>query len=109
VRAVSVHPGVVRTELGRHMTPEIIQQLVPGGGGVAALNFKSIGQGAATSLWCAVMAPADAVGGHYCEDCQVAEIVDDPNLRRGVRPYALDPARADALWAKSESMVGERF
>ena len=29
--------------------------------------------------------------------------------QRGVRPYALDPERAKALWAKSEEMVGERF
>ena len=27
----------------------------------------------------------------------------------GVRPYALDPEHAKALWAKSEEMVGERF
>ena len=36
-------------------------------------------------------------------------IVENPNYRGGVRPYALDPARARALWAKSEEMVGERF
>ena len=32
----------------------------------------------------------------------------DP-IAEGVRPYALDPARAKALWSKSEEMVGERF
>jgi hypothetical protein len=30
-------------------------------------------------------------------------------LSEGVRPYALNPERAKALWAKSEEMVGERF
>jgi hypothetical protein len=49
------------------------------------------------------------VGGKYCEDCHVAEIVKDQNVRGGVRPYALDPDRAKALWAKREEMVGERF
>jgi hypothetical protein len=60
-------------------------------------------------VWSAVVAPASAVGGRYCEDCHVAEVTNDPAARQGVRSYALDPARADALWAKSEQMVGERF
>ena len=77
--------------------------------GLPAFQFKTIPQGAATSVWAAIVADADAVGGHYCEDCHVAEIVDGAGLRGGVRPYAVDPERAKALWAKSEEMVGERF
>jgi NAD(P)-dependent dehydrogenase (short-subunit alcohol dehydrogenase family) len=107
VRATAVHPGVIQTELGRHLTPELIAQIMPSG--PQAMVFKTIPQGAATSVWSAVVAPADAVGGRYCEDCHVADVTDDPNARAGVRAYALDPARADALWAKSEEMVGERF
>ena len=51
------------------------------------------------------------VGGRYCEDCHVAEIVTEgaDSPRGGVRAYALDPEHAKALWAKSEEMVGERF
>jgi hypothetical protein len=49
------------------------------------------------------------VGGRYCEDCHVAELIDDPKIRGGVRPHALDADNAKALWAKSEAMVGERF
>lgn len=109
VRAVAVHPGGIRTELGRHLTPELIQQILPPGGTPATFPWKTIPQGAATSLWAAVTAPAEAVGGRYCEDCHVAEFTDDPARRNGVRRYALDSARADALWAKSEAMVGERF
>jgi hypothetical protein len=71
--------------------------------------WKTIPQGAATSVWAAVVAPADLVGGLYCEDCHVAEPNNDPASRGGVRAYALDPERAKALWAKSEDMVGERF
>ena len=56
-----------------------------------------------------MVATADEVGGRYCEDCHVAEIVSDPANREGVKPYALDPERAKALWAKSEEMVAERF
>ena len=114
VRATAVHPGGIHTELGRHMTPEVIQQMIAAinagqPAGAPAFRFKSIPQGAATSVWSGVVAAADAVGGRYCEDCHVAEIVDDPDVRVGVRAYALDPARAQALWARSEEMVGERF
>ncbi len=56
------------------------------------------------------LAPAEEIGGLYCEDCHVAELVDGASLMSGgVRPYALDPAHAKALWAKSEELVGEKF
>jgi NAD(P)-dependent dehydrogenase (short-subunit alcohol dehydrogenase family) len=114
VRATAVHPGGIQTELGRHMTPEVTQQMMAAvtaaqPPGAPAFQWKSIPQGAATSVWSGVVASADAVGGHYCEDCHVAEIVDDPSFRGGVRPYAVDPEHAKALWAKSETMVGESF
>jgi hypothetical protein len=114
VRAAAVHPGGIQTELGRHMTPEVMQRLMAmlSAGqppGAPPYKFKSIPQGAATSVWTAVVASAEAVGGRYCEDCHVAETTDDPNARGGVRPYALDGARAAALWDLSEKMVGERF
>jgi NAD(P)-dependent dehydrogenase (short-subunit alcohol dehydrogenase family) len=114
VRATAVHPGVIRTELSRHLTPEVLKQLMdrlnanqPAGAPV--VEYKTIPQGAATSVWAGVVAPADHVGGLYCEDCHLAERVEDPNFRGGIRAYALDPDRAKALWAKSEEMVGERF
>jgi NAD(P)-dependent dehydrogenase (short-subunit alcohol dehydrogenase family) len=113
VRAAAVHPGGIITELGRHMTDELREAMVanitrdqPAG---EAFSFKTIPQGAATSVWAAVVAAADAVGGQYCEDCHVAEVNPTPGLRGGVQPYAIDPERAKALWAKSEEMVGERF
>ncbi|WP_239021341.1 hypothetical protein [Novacetimonas cocois] len=34
-------------------------------------EFKTVPQGAATSVWAGVVASADAMGGHYCEDCHV--------------------------------------
>ncbi|MDR3512991.1 MAG: SDR family NAD(P)-dependent oxidoreductase [Caulobacteraceae bacterium] len=114
VRATAVHPGGIQTELGRYMTPEIIQRMIEEfnanqAQGAPAFTWKTIPQGAATSVWAGVVAPADEVGGRFCEDCHVAEIVDDPGLRAGVRAYALDPEHAKALWAKSEEMVGEQF
>ena len=115
VRATAVHPGGIQTELGRHMTAEIRQAMIDSiNAGNAAANapafeWKTIPQGAATSVWSGVVAPAELVGGLYCEDCHVAEVVEGEGLRGGVRPYALDADRAKALWAKSEEMVGERF
>ena len=114
IRATAVHPGGIQTELGRHMTPETIQQMVtsitsaqPADG--PAFSWKTIPHGAATSVWAAVVAPAEEIGGLYCEDCHVAELQEEEGVRGGVRAYALDADRAKALWAKSEAMVGETF
>ncbi len=114
VRAAAVHPGGIQTELGRYMTPDVIQGMIDQinatqPAGASQFSWKTIPQGAATSVWAGVVAPAELVGGRYCEDCHVAEIVEGSDIRAGVRAYALDPDHAKALWAKSEEMVGERF
>ena len=114
VRATAVHPGGIRTELSRHMTPGAREKLIAEINasqpkGTPPFSYKSIPQGAATSVWAACVADADAIGGRYCEDCQVAEVASVPGLRAGVQPYALDPERAQALWKKSEEWVGEQF
>ncbi len=114
IRATAVHPGGIQTELGRYMTPELIQSMIASinanaPAGAPAFQWKTIPQGAATTVWSGFVAPADLIGGKFCEDCHVAEIVEGAELRSGVRAYALDPEHAKALWAKSEEMVGERF
>jgi NAD(P)-dependent dehydrogenase (short-subunit alcohol dehydrogenase family) len=115
VRATSIHPGGIQTELGRHLTPELIEQMMARINIAAAANkgpafrFKTVPQGSATSVWSGFVAPSDAVGAHYCEDCHVCAVNDDTNSRVGVRSYALNLDRANALWRKSEEMVGEKF
>jgi NAD(P)-dependent dehydrogenase (short-subunit alcohol dehydrogenase family) len=115
VRATAVHPGGIQTELGRYMTDEVRDALITNinaanqAAGAPAFEWKTIPQGAATSVWAGVVAPAEEVGGLYCEDCHIAERVEGGDVRGGVRAYALDPDHAKALWAKSEEMVGERF
>ena len=115
VRATAVHPGGIQTELARHLSPEAIKQLIDGinAANLAAdapvFSWKTIPQGAATSVWSGIVASADEVGGRYCEDCHVAELAEGDDIRGGVRAYALDPDHAQALWAKSEEMVGEQF
>lgn len=115
VRAAAVHPGGINTELARHMSDGELEALVESlnaanaAAGLPPFEFKSIPQGAATSVWTAIVADAEAVGGRYCEDCHVAELQDSEGMRDGVRAYALDADRARALWAKSEQLVGETF
>src|SRR5689334_22161040 len=119
VRAAAVHPGGIQTELGRYAEPgriekviaQINQQLAEEGKG--PFQWKTVPQGAATSVWAAVVAPADEVGGQYCENCHVGRIVPDATpisvFSEGVRAYALDPNNAEALWKKSEELAEESF
>jgi NAD(P)-dependent dehydrogenase (short-subunit alcohol dehydrogenase family) len=117
VRATALHPGGILTELGRHLQPGELEATVERinaeltAEGRPPFQFKTIPQGAATSVWAAFVAPAEEVGGRYCEDCQVSQVTDGliSPVSPGVRPYALDPERAKTLWAKSEELVGERF
>jgi NAD(P)-dependent dehydrogenase (short-subunit alcohol dehydrogenase family) len=119
VRAAAVHPGGIHTELARYTDPSRLEKLVVqineqlAAQGKGPFQWKTIPQGAATSVWAGVVAPADEIGGRYCENCHVGNVVpDDVTITvasEGVRAYALDPTNADALWKKSEEMVGESF
>jgi NAD(P)-dependent dehydrogenase (short-subunit alcohol dehydrogenase family) len=117
VRATALHPGGILTELGRHMAPGELDATVEqinaqlAAEGRPPFQFKTIPQGAATSVWAAFVAPAGEVGGRYCEDCQVSQVTEGliSPVSPGVRPYALDPEHAKALWARSEALVGEHF
>jgi len=119
VRAAAVHPGGIQTELARHMDEGQMTALVEriniqlASEGKGPFQFKTVPQGAATSVWAAVVASAEDIGGRYCENCHVSEVVADDvvitPVSEGVRRYALDAVRADALWRKSEEMVGESF
>jgi NAD(P)-dependent dehydrogenase (short-subunit alcohol dehydrogenase family) len=117
VRATAVHPGGIKTELSRHVSDAWLDTtLVQINVALAAegrppYQLKTIPQGAATSVWAGFVARAEDVGGRYCEDCHVSEVTTGElgPTSPGVRPYALDPANALALWATSEELVGERF
>lgn len=118
IRATAVHPGGIQTELGRHVDKEMLDSMIASINadlaklGEPPFEWKTIPQGAATSVWAGAVADADEVGGRYCENCHVTlRVTDDiiTPVSEGVRPYALDPERAKALWAKTEEWVGERF
>lgn len=122
VRAFSLHPGgIVDTGLAKHMTREQIRQaggLDEHGNPVVdpAKGLKSVEQGASTIVWCATSPKLDDIGGVYCEDNDIAPLNEDdsgqaaPNVdamkRGGVKPYAIDPAKARRLWDLSEGLLG---
>jgi len=105
IRAFAVHPGAILTDAFRYMTEEEIQawtQRVKG--------IKTTQQGAATSIWCALSHQLNGIGGVYCEDCDIAELVpDDLQAGYGVRSFAIDPDQAAALWQFSERVTGVRW
>jgi len=110
VHAYAVHPGGIRTNLGRHLTEEDIAILMKrmeenAGKSVA---FKTVEAGAATTCYAATAPELEGKGGVYLEDCHVAE-VDDESGEEGVRSYAIDPDKAEKLWAVSEEIVGQKF
>jgi NAD(P)-dependent dehydrogenase (short-subunit alcohol dehydrogenase family) len=104
VKAFSLHPGAIWTGLAKFMTPEDVAAFEK-----RVQNVKTLEQGAATTVWCAVSGQLDALGGVYCEDCNIARPVPaDSQELSGVRPWATDPALADRLWALSEEITGLR-
>ncbi len=108
--AFAVHPGAVHTELGRHMSAEELQGLQDGSDDAPGLTFKSIPQGAATTVWAATSAALSGRGGLYLEDCGIGSPVQGEGLSTsGYAPWALDRERADVLWRLSEEWLGKRF
>jgi NAD(P)-dependent dehydrogenase (short-subunit alcohol dehydrogenase family) len=113
VRAASVMPGNSLTNLPRNFSQEELQGLFETVGkaradaGLPPGELKEITQAAATSVWAAVVADKDEIGGRYLEDCAVAPVNDTPNpFADGVRSYALDADKARELWTKSEQLTG---
>ena len=101
VRSYAVHPGMIRTELGRYMTRDDVAALgnrAKSGGGLP--SFKTLEQGAATSVWAATSPELADRGGVYLADCQVTD---------EHAPWALDAESAARLWVLSEQLVGEKF
>ncbi len=111
VHAYAVHPGVIPTELSRHMGKEDFEHVRKRstGGGSGPMKLKTVESGAATSVFAATAPELEGRGGLYLEDCHVAEVDDAPDARSGVRSYAVDPEAAKRLWSVSEALVGQSF
>ncbi|HEY0182615.1 MAG TPA: oxidoreductase [Rhodopila sp.] len=113
VRAFSVHPGGIITDLIRYMSPEELRASgAVGEDGTPVIdpdnNMKTPEQGAATTVWCATSPQLDGKGGVYCEDVDIAVAVSaDSKELLGVRPWATDPSLAQRLWTLSETLTGK--
>lgn len=128
VRSYSVHPGGIVTDLGRHLTEELIDEMLSNAvrrsdeataraGSVdgdpdapRGMQFKSVEAGAATQVWAATSHDPDLDdhNGAYLADCGLGVLGADPGTN-GFSSYLLDDERSAALWELSEEMVGERF
>ena len=110
VHAYAVHPGVIMTDLARHLVPEDLEEMRERAAARGTeLKLKSVEAGAATSVYAATAPELEGRGALYLEDCHVAEVDDRENAPCGVRSYALDPDAAKRLWALSEDLLGETF
>jgi NAD(P)-dependent dehydrogenase (short-subunit alcohol dehydrogenase family) len=109
VRAFATHPGSILTPLQRHLSR---REMVDAGwvdenGNGVDPSFKTAEQGAATQVWAATSPQLAELGGVYCEDCDIAPLVDGAHtIPGGVQSYAIDDAAADRLWACSAEMTG---
>ncbi len=78
-------PGLIATELGRHLTQETVGSHPPGAH-PAARSGQDVPQGAATSVWAATAPELEATAALYLEDCHVAEVNDDPTRAMASAP-----------------------
>ncbi|AOJ16653.1 oxidoreductase [Burkholderia vietnamiensis] len=112
IRAFAVHPGRIETDLQRFIPLAELQALGfrDEHGAIPADQrdaYKTVEQGAATTVWCATSAELREHGGVYCEDCDIARAVPADHSRLdGVLPWAIDPEAAERLWQWSERRTG---
>lgn len=117
VRSFAVHPGLIpTTDLGRFSldgkvtTQELKNNDKKTPDKEHTNEFKTIEQGAATSVWCATSPSLNEMGGVYCEDCDISEAVPADSLKgNGVRPWAIDIELAKRLWQLSEELTDVKF
>jgi NAD(P)-dependent dehydrogenase (short-subunit alcohol dehydrogenase family) len=107
VRAFSLHPGTISTQLARHMSQEELAELAATiGASPTNSGWKTPEQGAATQVWAATSPQLEGMGGVYCEDCDIAEpAAKDTVLGSGVSGWATDPERAARLWKLSAELT----
>ena len=107
ILSVGVHPGVIKTELGRHISQSMRRRLdlmVEKG----LISYRPLGAGAATSLVAATdpqLSTSEAKDGQegwgaYLKDCQISH---------AAHPRAKSREESDRLWELSERLVKEKF
>lgn len=110
IRAFSLHPGSIFTDLQRDVTAAEGAALgwTDEAGNIIAPGLKTPSQGAATGLWAATSPTLDSHGGAYCENCDIAPLADPNGAMEdgGVRDYAVNPDNAERLWLVSARTTG---
>ncbi|MBH0776012.1 SDR family NAD(P)-dependent oxidoreductase [Nocardia bovistercoris] len=104
IEANAVHPGaILDSNLVRHYDRTTVDQLRNSD----RYTYKTVAQGAATSVYVATSPELDGIVGRYFENCREAD-PDNPGAAgidaAGVAAYALDPDDARRLWDLSEQM-----
>ncbi|HVV20572.1 MAG TPA: SDR family NAD(P)-dependent oxidoreductase [Pseudonocardiaceae bacterium] len=111
ITANAVMPGAIMTDLMRHMSPADLADRgwvddhgrprtdMPG--------WKTVPQGAATTVWAAVAPELAGVGGRYLDNCAVGRpwTADGEPPHGFYLPYLLDPDNAERLWNLSEKLT----
>ncbi|MET8725397.1 oxidoreductase [Streptomyces misionensis] len=109
VRAFSLNPGGVRTNLQRYVArADQVQLGWIDEDGNDLIVWKSPQAGAATAAWAVGSAMLEGMGGVYLEDCEIAPLVDPaaPDaMKYGVHPWAVDPEHAARLWTISAQLT----
>jgi NAD(P)-dependent dehydrogenase (short-subunit alcohol dehydrogenase family) len=106
ITANAVMPGGIRTELQRHQSGPEWEAIDKG------YDWKTVEEGAATSVFVATSPLLAGVGGRYFEDCNEAKVVDPEvgqETQHGVAAYALDPEAATRLWDVSAELIDQRL
>jgi NAD(P)-dependent dehydrogenase (short-subunit alcohol dehydrogenase family) len=118
LQSFAVHPGGIITDLGRHLTDDLLYDMADfarrrsaatsESGEPAEIHFKTVEAGAATQVWAATTSELAGHNGAYLADCGLGVLGADPGVN-GFMPYLLDDEHAAALWELSERLVGERL
>jgi NAD(P)-dependent dehydrogenase (short-subunit alcohol dehydrogenase family) len=114
----AVHPGGIITDLGRHLTDDLLRDMsdfarrrsaaTSETGESRDIHFKTVEAGAATQVWASTTPELAGHNGAYLADCGLGVLGADPGVN-GFMPYLLDDEHAAALWQLSERLVGQRF
>jgi NAD(P)-dependent dehydrogenase (short-subunit alcohol dehydrogenase family) len=99
----SLHPGVIQTNLGRHMD-EADLEMMKG----RPYKFKTVPQGASTQVWAAISAEFENIGGLYLNDTQIGQLGTLEEVgqnQSGYLAHAVDPEAATKLWDLTEKEI----
>jgi len=94
ILSVSLHPGVVATNLWRSTGPKLLQGVIKG-----VIGDRNIEQGAATSIYASLIDASAFAGGEYLSDCAIAETSD--------KGKDADGKLRQMLWEKTEQMIAD--